>query len=227
VCFLLFGSNYNNNAFYLKECINKENTMRIQMLKAALVGVVLSVSGLANAGVIYDSGSAVSDSNRCDAENCSGTTEWWALDDFTSYSDWNVTGFEFFSDGASEANYISTSWEIISSANPYGAALYSGTSVSKISGNSHLVSGLNFELSAGTYFLSHHHDYSTERNTTAMLTGESGSWYQTDKGSNQFSHTGELAQKIYGNVASVPEPTTLAIFALGLMGLASRRFKKQ
>lgn len=25
----------------------------------------------------------------------------------------------------------------------------------------------------------------------------------------------------------VPEPTTLAIFALGLMGLASRRFKKQ
>jgi hypothetical protein len=26
---------------------------------------------------------------------------------------------------------------------------------------------------------------------------------------------------------SVPEPTTLAIFALGIMGLASRRFKKQ
>ena len=28
-------------------------------------------------------------------------------------------------------------------------------------------------------------------------------------------------------VASVPEPSTLAIFALGMMGLASRRFKKQ
>ena len=28
-------------------------------------------------------------------------------------------------------------------------------------------------------------------------------------------------------VTSVPEPSTLAIFALGLMGLASRRFKKQ
>ena len=64
VCFLLIGSNYNNNAFYLKECINKENTMRIKMLKVALVGVVLSVSGLANAGVIYDSGSAVSDSKQ-------------------------------------------------------------------------------------------------------------------------------------------------------------------
>jgi hypothetical protein len=31
----------------------------------------------------------------------------------------------------------------------------------------------------------------------------------------------------YGDVTSVPEPSTLAIFALGIMGLASRRFKKQ
>jgi hypothetical protein len=30
-----------------------------------------------------------------------------------------------------------------------------------------------------------------------------------------------------GDVASVPEPSTLAIFALGMIGLASRRFKKQ
>jgi hypothetical protein len=29
------------------------------------------------------------------------------------------------------------------------------------------------------------------------------------------------------DAAEVPEPSTLAIFALGLMGLASRRFKKQ
>jgi len=31
----------------------------------------------------------------------------------------------------------------------------------------------------------------------------------------------------YSNIATVPETSTLAIFALGLMGLASRRFKKQ
>jgi len=39
----------------------------------------------------------------------------------------------------------------------------------------------------------------------------------------------ELRQNIIhnaANVALVPEPSTLAIFALGLMGLASRRFKK-
>jgi len=31
----------------------------------------------------------------------------------------------------------------------------------------------------------------------------------------------------YNNSVDVPEPSTLAIFALGMMGLASRRFKKQ
>lgn len=31
----------------------------------------------------------------------------------------------------------------------------------------------------------------------------------------------------FANVTAVPEPSTLAIFALGLMGLASRRFMKQ
>jgi hypothetical protein len=33
--------------------------------------------------------------------------------------------------------------------------------------------------------------------------------------------TGQIQQ------ASVPEPSTLAIFALSIVGLASRRFKKQ
>jgi hypothetical protein len=28
-------------------------------------------------------------------------------------------------------------------------------------------------------------------------------------------------------ISTIPEPTTLAIFALGMIGLASRRFKKQ
>jgi len=32
---------------------------------------------------------------------------------------------------------------------------------------------------------------------------------------------------VYGTKVDVPEPSTLAIFALGMIGLASRRFKKQ
>ena len=33
--------------------------------------------------------------------------------------------------------------------------------------------------------------------------------------------------QVWGTTSQVPEPSTLAIFALGLMGLASRRFNKQ
>jgi hypothetical protein len=41
--------------------------------------------------------------------------------------------------------------------------------------------------------------------------------------------TGRAAEfdNIVNRITAVPEPSTLAIFALGLMGLASRRFKKQ
>jgi hypothetical protein len=47
---------------------------------------------------------------------------------------------------------------------------------------------------------------------------------------NQFDFTnGSASFQVYTSApaAKVPEPSTLAVFALGLMGLASRRFKKQ
>ena len=43
-------------------------------------------------------------------------------------------------------------------------------------------------------------------------------------GDNNFAGLSEI--RFDGTLAVVPEPSTLAIFALGLMGLASRRFKK-
>jgi len=55
-----------------------------------------------------------------------------------------------------------------------------------------------------------------------------GKYYYT----SNTTISGSLSNPTYGvalvrNVAEVPEPSTLAIFALGMMGLASRRFKKQ
>lgn len=48
----------------------------------------------------------------------------------------------------------------------------------------------------------------------------------------QFKYTGASGDGIYFdeayfNSVNVPEPTTLTIFALGMIGIASRRFKKQ
>ena len=47
---------------------------------------------------------------------------------------------------------------------------------------------------------------------------------------NYADHTGHanaLRNFAYNSSTEVPEPSTLAIFALGMIGLASRRFKKQ
>ncbi|WP_259367148.1 MULTISPECIES: PEP-CTERM sorting domain-containing protein [unclassified Colwellia] len=50
---------------------------------------------------------------------------------------------------------------------------------------------------------------------------------QIDEGkSNESFAIDDLSVSLVGSTA-VPEPSTLAIFALGLMGIASRRFKKQ
>ena len=50
---------------------------------------------------------------------------------------------------------------------------------------------------------------------------------QMDEGkTNESFAIDDLSVSLVGS-AAVPEPSTLAIFALGLMGLASRRFKKQ
>jgi hypothetical protein len=49
--------------------------------------------------------------------------------------------------------------------------------------------------------------------------------YTSHGGDNSFAGLSEI--RFDGALASVPEPSTLAIFALGMIGLASRRFKKK
>ena len=48
-----------------------------------------------------------------------------------------------------------------------------------------------------------------------------------DNGAQRYISGGQYDVRFLTAVTTVPEPTTLAIFALGMIGLASRRFKKQ
>ncbi len=52
-------------------------------------------------------------------------------------------------------------------------------------------------------------------------------YYRDVMGGNKYTRISFTASNIVTSNVEVPEPTTLAIFALGLMGLASRRYKKQ
>ena len=194
---------------------------------------------------LYDSGQATANSYKCVAEGCIGSTEWWVISEFTADDTWDITGFDFFaadfngnnSKGEGLSNYVSTSWEIISGDDPYGIALYSGTTEASISNSysftdkfgdsfdviSFLISDLEIQLESGTYFLAEHHDFSDESQFTALETNENSTYYHTDRAGDRFTGDKTHVVQIIG---TVPEPALIAIFGLGLIGLGFSRKKK-
>lgn len=221
------------------------------MKKILSMFVFLLMSNTVNAVSLYDSGEATTNSNRCVAEGCRGSTEWWMISEFTADEDWTISGFEFFAtdfnatnaNGAGISSYESTSWEIISGNDPYGAALFSGTSVASLSNAnpftdvsgknvnviSFLISDLAVQLASGTYFLAEHHDFSDESQFTGLETSKRETYYHTDRLGVQVEGKNTHVVKINGTVASavsVPEPALIAIFGLGLIGLGFSRKKK-
>lgn len=168
------------------------------MLKAALVGLVLSVSGFANAGLIevdFQFDSIASGSFTFDS-SLDGTT----LD----FSD--LLSFQLDFSGLTNSSY-----------------------------------DLAFVLSGNSTV--HHHllfDTSNDQFLSATLSGFTTILADIKNGFNQGfwvnsntirDYTGGAEQQYQSlsisRAEQVPEPSTLAIFALGIMGLASRRFKKQ
>jgi hypothetical protein len=200
------------------------------LIKGCL-GLLFSLACLintANAGLIIDTGS-----------NAQGPSwSWGSFQNFsgrfTTIQDWNINSIEAFVSNDGVIGDIDVAiWS--SAANSPLAVLFgaTGTIAGGAQANWYGVSGLNEFLSAGTYWVS-----------VTPGTGVNGIHYggapNPLDGYNQRS-TGNPWQlsddspgehlaigfRIDATAASVPEPSTLAIFALGMIGLASRRFKKQ
>ncbi len=86
----------------------------------------------------------------------------------------------------------------------------------------------NIQFSAGEYItgISLLNNDLVSPNTVPLLSFTNNSIHISYAG--VFDFTGNSASfQITTSSASVPEPSTLAIFALGMIGLASRRFNKQ
>jgi hypothetical protein len=185
--------------------------MNVKMLKAVVAGLVLSVSGFANAGLIFSDNTNITTSGQSDIASFSSigfeyyTNIIFSVDARGDFGEnQSNEDIEFLIDGVNFGQYT---WDTF--------GVTSSTGSSNISSIDKLIS-FSFNISALQWanFISDDSVQVTWNNGSGV-----GDW------SNDY--IGYVNYEINGVASQVPEPTTLAIFALGIMGLASRRFKKQ
>jgi hypothetical protein len=205
------------------EKFNMNMNMNMKMLKAAVAGLVLFVSGFANAGLIVDP--------VANGSGCCGSGErgyyFETPEDFQLNSLWLNT-----------SSGLSTSYNIeilLFDAIPSGSNYSTVAAYTNVNG----ILDVEFDFGAGDIFGLIAWDnnlsetpYSTDV-TKSIFTSpiQLNRMYKQSlgQGGNIYVESGSNIGAIgfsYSSI-SVPEPSTLAIFALGIMGLASRRFKKQ
>tara|TARA_R110000744_G_scaffold20143_12_gene52948 strand:+ start:964 stop:1671 length:708 start_codon:yes stop_codon:yes gene_type:complete len=232
---------------YSQECIIKESIMNIKMLKAAVAGLVLSVSGFANAGLIE---------HISNGDFETGDFTGWNVVN-TGSGSWNINDGTFGTAFGTNQS-IGGLYDVVSTqAGPGFHNLYQDVLLSNsfdsliLSWDDRIQSNAPFsdpnqewrvliEDITGSLI---YEVYSTDPgdtnpqvgpnlrsyDLTSTLSSYAGqnirvSFEQQDNAAN-FSAT--LDNVSFTSTVNVPEPSTLAIFALGIMGLASRRFKKQ
>jgi len=197
------------------------------MLKAAVAGLVLSVSSFANAGIITLNGGAAFNVDTPDP----------TLVTLSSTNTGTITDLDLFIDfDAGCCGYDNT---IILTHVDTGTSasiwLDSDSIGSQAFGD---VRNTTFNDEASTAFVNASFDLSgfdivpgdyQAADLLSVFDGESlfGTWQLSIQNTGCCTNEGDnlMAWSVIANVSNVPEPSTLAIFALAIVGLASRKFK--
>jgi hypothetical protein len=214
--------------------------MKLKFLKTALVSLALSVSSLANAGLIEQRDWLATD----DMVYVEDTGLEWLNINYSVGSTYNSLSSRLAVNGDLEGFRIATTDEVYNMFSAFGldnlSYLYSGTPTAndQILAD-YFIASLGEGISQwNTYYYG---SINLAYNTTTGKYDRKGLYYYNNQ-ANLYNETFPEAccngysanqsnpyQGVYlvKNATSVPEPSTLAILALGMIGLASRRFKKQ
>jgi hypothetical protein len=174
-----------------------EVNMKLTILKAAVVSLILSISSVANAGLMTDwsiSGDGITSSTEV-------STGVWNLtynnDGVLTAGNWEMSAF------ALEAGDFTIDWDLSGLHSWFEAEV----SISAFSDSGSTVIANSF--TSGTYTFS---DLQVDEKFGFTVYGNHWDSSRLMRGTLE--------------VSQVPEPTTLAIFGLGLLGFASRKFIK-
>jgi len=228
--------------------------MNVIILKAAVAGLVLSVSGFASAGLIHTevkanlnattSGNSYSESivDSVFAENnnviddlgllISQSIELDIFDSKNISLNYSHT-YKGNNDGLSQSYSLGGSYATFDYFASSSTALYVDFEDTITGNNAFGIWGLTlsgdfFNTVAPVFTLgvfTSSTSYALTAGQTYTFTFNFGS--NVGGGISSFDRTQVSTANFRFEPTSVPEPTTLAIFALAIMGLASRRFKKQ
>lgn len=171
--------------------------MKFKFLKAAYLTALMAICSNANAGLIMGT--------DIEIETKSVSYVEFALFN-TGEINWSVTGsaapnynFALFEGSFGSFGSMLTLVNYVGNTKTFDSTLTAGT----------------YTFAVGMHFMSE-----TEARTGVASTPVNNSELYN------FSLSGDTLQTSSAATAQVPEPTTLAIFALGVLGLASRKFKK-
>ncbi|WP_068547451.1 PEP-CTERM sorting domain-containing protein [Thalassotalea crassostreae] len=217
--------------------------MNLTYLKATIAALILSISNVANAGLIFsfeevDNNVTMTSSGSIDTSGLvEGNTSPWGYTgiesgtyDFlgsTNYGEIDISfgfsaGTDYSAWQGAASPWTETFWsynfmdfDVVSGTKPFATFIWAAPSVA--------LPGLGIredDLEGDIW--SADHNWIAKGYNFEVLGLNSGSYTVTDAVSGEFItiQIGAL------NQASVPEPSTLVIFALGILGLASRKFSR-
>jgi hypothetical protein len=205
------------NIILFWECITKENKVNIKTLKVAIAGLVLCVSSMANAGLITTMELSTA-TTGLNINFDKVTWEWSSTVNTGSITESDLTDLTMVLFEGSNVVFEDT--------------IINDNVVQNHVGFERSFSYVTWRFEFASMTLTDFDNYEPYSNlngqspyVTMNVYGSDEDFYATPSSDyNDEFNTTEFTQN---TTAAVPEPATLAIFALAIMGIASRRFKKQ
>jgi hypothetical protein len=208
----------------------KGKKMKFKMLKAALACLVLSVSGFANAGLILQGNLGAVSSSTDEYANIAGL-DWDLFDNGDGTITFNLTPTLFDNSPYLQALTVG----IVNQAGTFSEDFTYGSSDGSTPDDELVKTGGVYSYTTGGLptgelgmFLMVNGRAPDDGNDLQRWIGISSMSRSNDWGGFDWNWDNRIKfEGVAATTAAVPEPSTLAIFAIGFMGLASRRFKKQ